>query len=428
MSSATFVRDHGGRLYRVGETDADLLGLSRGWMLWCGWAAMLAAGVAQYGFGAVVPVLAGVRGWSTPELFWALALWVVCQAGTAFPAAWLRDRGALGPVSAMVLGAVLCATGLVTLAHANGFAVVVLGYSVLGGIGTGLVYATALGTVVRWFPDRVSARVASVSGAFAYGAVPFVLVAGFLLRPDNVAAFLDVAAVVVLLVIAASGVLLKDPPTHWWPPSPQPREWALDKAHRFALRPYRPLEALRCGTFAPMYAGVVFAAAVSLFDLVYVPTFVLDGGGGPVFASVALSVLAGSTGGGRVLVGWISGRIGRRRASRWAMATGGLAQFVLLWSGQADQVVGLLIGAALAGLGTGCCYSLSVGLVREYFGETSTLQNFGVLYTAKAAGALLAAIVLVSQGYVFAFAAAGVLGLLGAVLAGYLSQPGRPQL
>jgi len=51
-----------------------------------------------------------------------------------------------------------------------------------------------------------------------------------------------------------------------------------------------------------------------------------------------------------------------------------------------------------------------------------------VLYTAKAAGALIAAIVLASQGPAFAFVAAGVLGLAGAVLTGQLSQPGRPRL
>ena len=69
-----------------------------------------------------------------------------------------------------------------------------------------------------------------------------------------------------------------------------------------------------------------------------------------------------------------------------------------------------------------------VGVTREYFGETNGAQNFGVLYTAKAAGALIAAVVLASQGPAFAFVAAGVLGLAGAVLTRHLSQPGRPRL
>jgi len=135
--------------------------------------------------------------------------------------------------------------------------------------------------------------------------------------------------------------------------------------------------------------------------------------------------LAAATGTGRVLVGWISDRVGRRRALVWTLTTGGVAQFVLLYAGNYTAV---LIGAALAGLGTGCCYSLLVGLVREYFGESHGAQNFGLLYTAKAAGAVVAAVLLASQGPTFAFVAAGVLGLAGAVLTGRLSQPGRPRL
>lgn len=435
MSSATYVLDHRGRRYRVGETDRDLLGHSRHWMLWGSWAAMLAVGVQQYGFGSILPVLGGARGWTTSDLLWALTLWTVCQAGVAFPAAWLRDHGLVSVRAAMITGAVLSGIGLVTLGSADDLALVVLGYSVLGGVGTGLVYATCLGTVVRWFPDQVTARTGFVSGAFAYGCTPFVLAAGFLLHNENLTAFLDVAGVLVFVVVVASGLVMKDPPSQWWPEHPQPREWALDKAHnpnQHAVRHFRPGETLRSAAAVPMYLGVAFAAAVSLFDLAQLPSFVLHGGGGPIAAAAVISVLAVVTGAARSLVGWISDRVGRSKALCWAMITGALAQFVLVYSGEHGQVPGLLIGAALAGLGTGCCYSLLVSLVREYFGESASQQNFGVLYTAKAVGGLLgvglAGIVVVSQGYVVAFVAAGALGLVSAALTGALTQPGRPNL
>ncbi|MGI5507244.1 MFS transporter [Lentzea sp. CA-135723] len=413
MPVATYVRDHVGRLYRVGETDVEVSGRSRRTVLWAAWAAMLAAGVGQYGFGALIPQLQDR--WSVPELFWALALWTLCQAGTAFPVAWLREQKRLTSSGAMWIGAVLCGAGLVTLAQGQ-----LIGYSILGGVGAGLVYATCLSTVVRWYPEKVTRKVAFVSGAFAYGSVPFVLAAGAFFGQE----FLWQAGVVIALITATAGAVMKDPPEHWWPPDVAPREWALDRArvpNRSALKEFRTHEAMRCGTFWWLYGGVAFAAAVSLYDLVYLPLFVGD----RALGVVALATLAAATGTGRVLVGWISERIGRRRALVWTLATGGLAQFVLLYS---QNVAGLIIGATLAGLGTGCCYSLLVGVSREYFGETNGAQNFGVLYTAKAAGALIAAVVLASQGPMFAFTAAGVLGLAGAVLSKHLSQPGRPRL
>ncbi len=413
MSVATYVRDHAGRLYRVGETDVEVSGRSRRTVLWAAWAAMLAAGIGQYGFGALIPELRDR--WSVPELFWALALWTVCQACTAFPAAWLRQQGRLTSTGAMWIGAVLCGSGLLTLGQGQ-----LVGYSVLGGIGAGLVYSTCLGTVVRWYPERVTRKVAFVSAAFPYGSVPFVILAGLFFGDG----FLLQAAIVITVVVAVAGVFMKDPPEHWWPPHVSPREWALDRArvpNRAALKEFRPEQAVRCGTFWWLYGGVAFAAAVSLYDLAYLPLFVGD----KTLGAVALATLAAATGTGRVLVGWLSDRVGRRKALVWTLATGGLAQFVLLYS---QNVAGLVIGATLAGLGTGCCYSLLVGVTREYFGETNGAQNFGVLYTAKAAGALIAAVVLASQGPAFAFIAAGVLGLAGAVLTRHLSQPGRPRL
>ncbi|MET9629581.1 MFS transporter [Lentzea sp. NPDC006480] len=415
MPVATYVRDHVGRLYRVGETDVEVSGRSRRTVLWAAWAAMLAAGIGQYGFGALIPQLQDR--WSVPELFWALALWTVCQAGTAFPAAWLREQKRLTSTGAMWIGAILTGAGFFTLGRGQ-----LVGYAVLGGIGAGLIYATCLGTIVRWYPERVTRKVAFVSGAFAYGSVPFALATGLLLQ--NVTGFLTQTAIAIVAATAVAGALMKDPPEHWWPAHVPPREWALDRArvpNRFALKEFRTHEAMRCGTFWWLYGGVAFAAAVSLYDLAYLPLFV----GSKVLGVIALATLAAATGTGRVLVGWISDKIGRRKALVWTLATGGVAQFVLLYS---QNVTGLLIGAALAGLGTGCCYSLLVGLTREYFGETNGARNFGVLYTAKAAGALIAAMVLVSQGPTFAFVAAGVLGLAGSVLTRQLSQPGRPRL
>ncbi|ONF73517.1 OFA family MFS transporter [Amycolatopsis keratiniphila] len=436
MPDPRILRDHYGRRYRVGESDVELLGKPRSWMSWLSWAAMFAAGIQQYGFGVVAPVLMATYGWTFPEVVVSFALWTVCQACVVYPVARLRERGMFPPAVAVIIGGVLCSTGMFTLGHASNLLTMFIGYSVLGGIGTGVVYATCVGTVMNWFPDRIPARVGAVSGAFAYGSVVFVLAGGFWLTAGTRRPLLDVVAVAVLMMIASTAVLLRDPPPRWWPEHPDPRVWAADKVrnrgvavNRPALREYRPSEVLRCPTAVAMYLIVVLAAAVLLFDVAYLATFVAAQGGGPVLAAVALAVLAGVTGAGRVLLGGLSDRLGRRRILRLALATGGIAQFVLLYAGH--NAAGLVAGAALAGLGNGSCYSLLVSLVRDYFGEESALQNFGVLYSAKAVGALLgvglAAFVVSTHGYLGAFAVAGVLSVLGALLGGRLSQPGRPK-
>ena len=46
------ITDANGRVYRVGETDRDLLGRSRASMVWLPWIAMMAVSVFEYGYGA----------------------------------------------------------------------------------------------------------------------------------------------------------------------------------------------------------------------------------------------------------------------------------------------------------------------------------------------------------------------------------------
>lgn len=407
---AHHVTDMYGRRYRIGETDRELLGRPRSWTTWLTTTAMLVTGIGQYGFGALVPALSAR--WGLVEVCWAFALWTACQAGVAYPAA--RFRHVLGPARALPLGAVLSAIGLLALAHADTLPTLYLGYGLIGGLGAGLVYATCVGTAVRWFPDRTTSRISLVTAAFALGGVPFLPVAG---HP----AALDVAALLTLVVVTACGLPLRDPPPHWWPPDVDPRRRALThRTNRPAIRPFAPAEALRSGTLAPLFLTVTAAAAVSLFDLV----FLAVPGHLPT-----LAVLAAATALGRPAAGRLSDRIGRRRTLRLALATGGVAQLVIL-SGR-DSLPILMVGAALAGLGTSCCYALLVNLVREYFGEDTAPLNFAVIYSAKAVGGVLgvglASILVTHQGYAPAFLTAAALGLAGAALGGRLSHPGRPR-
>src|ERR1700716_3773666 len=55
VASYREITDANGRVYRVGETDRDLLGRSRASMVWLPWIAMMAGSVFGYGYGAPPP-------------------------------------------------------------------------------------------------------------------------------------------------------------------------------------------------------------------------------------------------------------------------------------------------------------------------------------------------------------------------------------
>ncbi|TVT20787.1 MFS transporter, partial [Amycolatopsis acidiphila] len=263
MQKAGVIRDFYGRRYRIGESDRALLGRPRAWMLGATWAAMLAAGAGQYGYGALLPAIVADRGWTWQQGCWVLALWTVCQSASVYPAA----RARFTPAATLLVGAVLCASGFVALAGSGDFVVVLVSHAVLGGLGAGLVYGTCVRVVTRWYPER-SSRVALVTGAFAYGALPFLLL-GF-----------GAAAIVVVVLAGASALVLRNPPEDWWPQHVDPQRWALDKTVNPSLRRNRPpirqysiAEVVRCPASRQLYFAVSCAAAISLFDIAYLAAF-----------------------------------------------------------------------------------------------------------------------------------------------------------
>lgn len=426
------VRDLHGRSYRVGERPQDIMGRSRAWMLWLPLAAMAGIGVLQYGYSVAATALLGT---SATAAFWVLALWVMFQAGAAALTAALRHHSAVGPSRAMLIGALLCAAGPLTLAYTDTFGAAVLGYSVLCGSGAGIVYATCSSTVAKWYPEARGLRIGFVTGAFGYGAVPFIILFAVGLSPANHAEVFTVVGVAVLAVVAFCGFFFRDPPVGWWPPDVDPKLWAVDKTlnrglrcNAPAVRQYAPGQAVRTTAFVVMYLIMVFAAAAFLLAVAYVPIIAISNGFSHAIAGVAIGLLAVVSGGGRAVASHISDRFGRRQTLTAALLLAGCALLGLVYSASIQQTAGFVGFAALSGLAGGAFYPLLASLVADYFGERNAVRNFGLVYSAKLFGGLigigLPAFVVSSPALMHVFVAAGVISLCAAVTTRLLHQPG----
>lgn len=431
------VRDCYGRRYRVGEHPAQLIGGSRARMLWLAWAPMAAAGLLQYGYGALVPILVQRNGWTLAGAFWLLAVWAVFQAGVGLPTAYLRERGRLGPRPVMLGGALLCALGLAALAHSSGLLGALLGYSVLGGIGAGLIYATCTSMVGKWYPERMASRVSFVTGAFAYGSVPFVVALVLGVDVSNLTVVLDVVAVVLCLVVAGCGMLFVDPPARWWPPHIDPRDWALRAAAPGrgrtppAMRQYSAQQALRTRTLPVMCLVLLCAGAVSLFNAAFLVTFAAGLGFAPAVIALAAAWLLGINGTGRAIVVGIADRLGLCRTLGMVLVLLAIAQFWFVTVADSASAAMLLVAATLAGLGGGAFYPLFARMAREYFGEQRSIEVHALVYSAKAFGGLIGVGLVVlavgEWGYPAVFLVSGCVALASAGLSQTLRRPGLPR-
>src|SRR5262245_28134984 len=96
------VTDANGRTYRIGESPHDLTGRSRTYMIWLPWLAMVAISVFEYAYGSAASTLEENYHWSTTQTFWITSVWAFFQAGVAFPAGRLRERGKVSARAAML--------------------------------------------------------------------------------------------------------------------------------------------------------------------------------------------------------------------------------------------------------------------------------------------------------------------------------------
>ncbi|MBP5935821.1 OFA family MFS transporter [Streptomyces sp. LBUM 1476] len=434
--------DARGRVYRVGETDRDVLGHSRKLMIWLPWLAMMAISVFEYAYGSAEDTLSHAHGWTQSNTFWILSVWVFFQAGVAFPAGWLREKGLLTARQAMYAGSGLCLVGFLALSHLDDVLMAVLGFGVVGGIGAGLVYATCINMVGKWFPERRGARTGFVNGGFAYGSLPFIFVFNYGFDTANYHRVLDLIGCYIMIVVFGCAFFFKDPPKNWWPADVDPLAHAgagsasggpgglggLSK-NPPAVRQFTPKEAVRTGMLPLMWLSIVMTAGVSIFGISFQVDYAKEIGFGPLVAASSMGVMAVVNGVGRGVVGWLSDRWGRKPTLVFVIVVLGLAQFGVIWAGDVRSEALFLFFAFLSGFGGGAFYPLFAALTPDYFGENYNATNYGLVYSGKLVSGLfgggLGSLVVASWGYDGAYALAGGVSMVAAVIALLLRQPGK---
>jgi MFS family permease len=436
----TEVTDKRGRVYRIGESDRDILGHSRSLMVILPWVAMMAISVFEYAYGSAEDTLSTAHGWTSSNTFWILSVWVFFQAGVAFPAGRLREKNILTARTAMLIGAGLALVGFLAISHLHSVFGAIIGFGVFGGIGAGLVYATCINMVGKWYPEKRGARTGFVNGGFAYGSLPFIIIFNYAFDTSNYQEVLDLIGVFVLVAIGVSGFFFKDPPKNWWPGHVDPLKPAKTKdsgsiisleKNPPAVRQFSPMEAMRTGMIPLMWVCLAFISGVSIFGISFEVPFAKDLGFGPLMASLSAGILAVVNGVGRAIVGWFSDLMGRKQALIIVLVIEALAQFGTLLAGNAHNEALFLIFAFISGFGGGAFYPMFAAMVPDYFGENHNATNYGMVYSAKLVSGLfgggLGAIVVGAWDYTGAYTLAGIMGLVSAVLALGLRQPGRPK-
>ncbi|NGO67694.1 OFA family MFS transporter [Streptomyces boncukensis] len=431
------VQDRNGRIYRIGETDRDVMGRPRWTMVLFPWIGMMAISSSEYAFTSAEDTLHDAHAWSSGNIFWLMGVWVFFQAAVAFPAGQLRESGRLPARNAMMLGALGTLLGYFSLAYAPHVIVAYFGYGMFSGIGAGLVYATCVNMVGKWYPERKGGKTGLVNGGFAYGAVPFVFLFTSYLDLHNYQGVFVFVGALCCAGLAVSGWFFRDPPKNWWPADVDPLKRtddprilrALEK-NPPAVKQYTPREAARTPVLWMMWFCLLCTAGINIFGIAMQVPFGKDMGFAGGIVATAMSLKAIVNGTGRGVIGWISDRYGRRNTLIFVCVVLGLAQYGVLASGKLGVMPLFLVCSMVSGFGGGAIFPLFAAMTADYFGENHNATNYGMVYSSKLISGLVGsgvgAIAVDLWDYEGAFVIAGSVGLGSAVLATFLRSPGRP--
>ena len=140
---------------------------------------MCLAGLLEYTWAALSGSLAAAHSWGPAPTFWLFSFFVIFESFVQIGTGYLRNRGILTVRWATMIGGLVCGIiGYLILAESTTIWTAYLGYAVLGGIGSGMVYSSCINIVAKWYPEKKGWRTGFVNGGWAYGSVPFIIVIG----------------------------------------------------------------------------------------------------------------------------------------------------------------------------------------------------------------------------------------------------------
>ena len=396
------IKNETGRVFRVGETPKQLIGYSRGTVIMAAWAVMCLSGLVEYTWGALSGSLQAAHNWGDAPTFWLFSFFVVFESFVQIGTGFLRNRGILPVRWAVMAGGLICGVLAYTItAYGTNIWEAYFGYAFLGGVGSGMVYSSAINIVAKWYPEKKGWRTGFVNGGWAYGSVPFILAIGGFATAGGVGTmsagatqhFILIQGIIMTVGIGVFGWFLKDPPKNWWPAEVNPLDWAKNKRTARDLQSNPP--ALGHYSLKTMWAtpqakwlGIQYALYIgcSLFGVAFYFSF---GTAMHLGLWAAVGGAAGfnlADGAFRPVYGLISEHIGRRRTMAYAYSLNVVFQLATLAAGLNHQPALFAIFAVISGGLSGANFPMTAAAVADYYGENNNAVNYGSVYAFKALG------------------------------------------
>lgn len=337
-----------------------------------------------------------------------------------------------GPRNTAMLGGSLAAGGWIAASLSTDITTLTLLYGVIGGTGAGVVYGCPIAVVAKWFPQKSGLAIGLTVMGFGVSA----LVVAPLLKAmiDNPAIgilhtflYAGIAFLVVILLLAQ---LLRFPPADWQPAdtktatgpaiSPPPasnltRREMLKTRHFYALWMTYTIGCL---------AGLM---AIGIASPVGTEVAKLDA----AMATLAVSLFAIFNGLGRPLFGAITDKLGPRHTAMLSFAMILGVSLLVSFFGHENALL-YFFAFCVLWMCLGGWLAIAPTATGIFFGKKHYAQNYGLIFTAYGAGAILGTLISgnikdLTGSYLGAFPIVAALATLGMIIAAIGLRPEKAQ-
>jgi len=351
----------------------------------------------------------------TFTVFVLLETWLVPFEG------WLVDK--FGPRLLVMVAGVLAGLGWVGSGKAESVTALYASYAIAG-IGAGIVYGTAVGIALKWFPDHRGLAAGLCAAGFGAGAAFTVAPIASMINSSGYQSTFITWGIIQGVAVIISAMFLQAPPTGWLP-----KTWRQAPAgelvkKRQSVKDFSPGEMAATPQFWLMYVMMTMVATGGLMAVAQLAPMAADFKVDKIPVSVlgltlpalvfALSADRLVNGFCRPFWGWVSDHIGREYTMTLAFGLEAIAIFTLIQF--ASHPFLFVILSAFTFFGWGEIFSLFPATCGDFFGRKYATANYGFLYTAKGTASMFVPIgSALAAGKAFDFRA-DILLLIGAVL------------
>ncbi len=365
---------------------------SRFWVLLPCIFAMLAIANLQYAWTLFTTDLTKVFHARLDAVQWTLTFFIIAQTALFPLNAYFIDR--FGPRLMITLAGVLVGVGWVGAGLVNSLPALYAVYAI-GGVGAGAVYGGCIGVAMKWFPDRRGLCVGLVAGSYGFGTALTTLPIAYLIEHRGYrSAFILFGAIQGLVVLAAAQ-FIRMPPLNWEPPGWKEIKVQVQKRVYQSTCECTPKEMLRSGSFYLLYLMMTLVTASGLMLSAQLKPIAVSYGydkmallGGFTILTLTLSLNQVLNGSARPFFGWVSDRIGRYDTMAIVFVLEAVTIIVLTLV--VSRPYWFIATSALMFFAWGDIYSLFPAAIADIFGSKHATTNYGIQYTAKGLGSILA--------------------------------------